>query len=137
MKSFRVAVQWKTYRSRDLRCSIKKGVLTNSAIFSAKHLCWSLLTLLKLITLWTDASVLKIMFTADGKNFTGRTLCVWERGLLRIRIAKKMKFSIKDFFSKCDTFTEEILNGKRHFLCSVVSFYLLKTSEKLWCFQGA
>ena len=44
--------------------------------------------------------------------------------------AQKMMFSIKDFFSKCDqirnpqfpadlvTFTEEILNGKRHFLCS-------------------
>ena len=39
-----------------------------------------------------------------------------------------MKFSIKDSFSKCDqnpqfpaelvTFTEEILNGKLHFLCS-------------------
>ena len=28
--------------------------------------------------------------------------------------AQKMKFSIKDFF----TFTEEILNGKLHFLCS-------------------
>ena len=27
---------------------------------------------------------------------------------------------MKDFFSKCDqrTFTEEILNGKLHFLCS-------------------
>ena len=38
---------------------------------------------------------------------------------------KKMKFSIKDFFSKflqflpdLVTFTEEILNGKLHFLCS-------------------
>ena len=37
----------------------------------------------------------------------------------------KMKFSIKAFSSKCDqirrkevTFTEEILNGKLHFLCS-------------------
>ena len=36
-----------------------------------------------------------------------------------------MKFSIKDFFSKCDqipadlvTFPEEILNGKLPFLCS-------------------
>ena len=34
------------------------------------------------------------------------------------------KFSIRNFFSKCDpihvivTFTEEILNGKLHFLCS-------------------
>ena len=36
--------------------------------------------------------------------------------------AQKMKFSIRDFFSKCDqikvTFTEEILNGKPHFLYS-------------------
>ena len=28
-----------------------------------------------------------------------------------------MKFSIHDFFSKCDQITEEILNGKLHFLC--------------------
>ena len=52
----------------------------------------------------------------------------WHRSLKtsKIEIAKKTKFSIKDFFSKCDqtrstdlvTFTEEILNGKLHFLCS-------------------
>ena len=39
----------------------------------------------------------------------------------------KMKFSVKDFFNKCDqicwkldlvTFTKKILNGKLHFLCS-------------------
>ena len=44
--------------------------------------------------------------------------------------AQKMKFSIKDFFGKCDqirsfldlvTFTEEILHGKLHFLCSAYS----------------
>ena len=45
-----------------------------------------------------------------------------------ITAAQEMKFSIKDFFSKCDqmrkfpadlvTFTEEILNRKLHFLCS-------------------
>ena len=35
------------------------------------------------------------------------------------RTAQKMKFSIKDFFEKCDlvTFTEEILKGKLHLLC--------------------
>ena len=33
---------------------------------------------------------------------------------------QKMKFSITDFFSKCVTLTEEILNGKLHFLCSVI-----------------
>ena len=41
--------------------------------------------------------------------------------------AQKVKFSIKNFFSKCDqirrkldlvTLTEEILNRKLHFLCS-------------------
>ena len=38
---------------------------------------------------------------------------------------QKMKFSIKDFFSKCDhirrdlvTFTEKVLNKKLNFLCS-------------------
>ena len=40
---------------------------------------------------------------------------------------KKLKFAIKDFFSKCDqirrtldmvVFTEEIINGKLHFMCS-------------------
>ena len=45
--------------------------------------------------------------------------------------AQKMKFSIKDFFSKCHqirsfprlvTFTEEILNRKLHFLCSAELF---------------
>ena len=31
---------------------------------------------------------------------------------------QKMELSVKDFFSKCDLrFTEEILNGKLHFLC--------------------
>ena len=43
--------------------------------------------------------------------------------------SQKMKFYIKDFFSKCDqirsfqsavTFSEEILNGKLHVLCSVL-----------------
>ena len=57
--------------------------------------------------------------------------------------AQKMKFSIKDFFSKCDknrsllriwsTFTEEILNGNLHFLSSVKprlrSFSLKQHSE--------
>ena len=48
--------------------------------------------------------------------------------------AQKMKFSIMDFFSKCDkirrladlvTFTEDILNGTLHFLCSESYIYWL------------
>ena len=34
-----------------------------------------------------------------------------------------MKFFIKDFFSYLVTFTEEILNGKLHFLCSIKRDY--------------
>ena len=70
-----------------------------------------------------------------------------------------MKFSINDFFSKCDqirsflmdliTFTEEILNEKLHFLCSECfrinpfqvnvpfvppPFPPQKASEDLWVF---
>ena len=46
---------------------------------------------------------------------------------LRPYTAQKMKFSIKDFFSKCDqadlvTFTEEILDGKLHFLCAAAKY---------------
>ena len=45
---------------------------------------------------------------------------------------KKMKFPIKNFFSECDqtadqvTFTDEILNGNVHFLCSVNAWCLEK-----------
>ena len=50
-----------------------------------------------------------------------------------------MKFSIKDFSSKCDqirrklenTFTGEILNGKLHFLCSERSLWVAAISEIL------
>ena len=41
-----------------------------------------------------------------------------------------MKFSIKDYFSTSSvTFTEEIFNGKPHFLCSVVP-EVLNVKEK-------
>ena len=36
--------------------------------------------------------------------------------LIRVITAQKMKFSIKDFFSKCDQIRN--LNEKLHFLCS-------------------
>ena len=63
----------------------------------------------------------------DQKNFEyGHFSCsVHHRSLLEqsLNTAQKMKFSIKDFFSKCDEErrnpTEEILNEKLHFLCSV------------------
>ena len=56
-------------------------------------------------------------------SLTG-TLKLYDQLHANTVITQKMKFSIKDFFSKCDqirTFTEEILNGKLHFLCSVIN----------------
>ena len=52
--------------------------------------------------------------------------------------AQKMKFSVTDFFNKCDQirrhsdlviFTEVIRNGKLHFLCSDLPYYLHKTLQ--------
>ena len=51
-----------------------------------------------------------------------------------------MKFSITDFFSKCDqktadlvTFTEEIRNEKLHFLCSAIS----KTHDRYESYEAS
>ena len=66
------------------------------------------------------------MFTAQNTKVSCNFL-VWKfRGNAKIT-APKMKFSIKDFFSKCDqirtgdlvTITEKFLDGKLYFLCTV------------------
>ena len=56
-----------------------------------------------------------------------KSICLKRVQLFNKRTAQKMKFSVKDFFSKCDqfpadlvTFTEKIFNGKLHFLCGDV-----------------
>ena len=57
----------------------------------------------------------------------------------RVFTAQKKKFSIKDFFSKCD----QILNGKLHFLCSAcIHLFLVKHLDiyqifrpKVLCFK--
>ena len=47
----------------------------------------------------------------------------WPSSTTKILTLHKKKFPIKDFFGKCDldTSTEDILNGKLHFFCSVIS----------------
>ena len=62
-------------------------------------------------------------YTSNKKDFHRKQFCT-EKFWWSIT-AQKMKFSIEDYFSKTAnlvTFTEEILNGKLHFLCSVCSF---------------
>ena len=44
-----------------------------------------------------------------------------------INTAQKMKFSIKDFFRKCD----QILNGNIHFLCSETYFLITNKNIKM------
>ena len=54
----------------------------------------------------------------------------------KINIAQKMKFSIKDFFSKCDQIhghIQKILNRKLHFLCAAQSSsvnFVIQVTEK-------
>ena len=61
-----------------------------------------------------------ICHTGENSKMFSRTLKYFATHIT----AQKMKFSIKGFFSKCGqilnvvTFTEEILNGKLHLLCS-------------------
>ena len=66
------------------------------------------------------------------------------RILFNVFTAQKMKFSITDFFSKCDmwlnqqetadlvTFAEEILNEKLHFFCAVVYFEFMLDELRFW-----
>ena len=61
---------------------------------------------------------------------------------LQLCTAQKVKCSIEGFFSKCDqirkfpadmvTFTEEILNGKFHFLCSGGMLLLPYVESNCW-----
>ena len=37
-------------------------------------------------------------------------------------IVQKTKFSVMDFFSKCEQINKEILNGKFNFLCSISAY---------------
>ena len=70
-----------------------------------------------------DTSKLKTLIKTDK-------ICLTESQICAGYTAQKMKFSIKNFFSKCDqirreladlvTFTEEILNGILRFLCNVM-----------------
>ena len=64
-------------------------------------------------------------FTHKHKILIPMGLTIMENTLSPTSTAQKMKFFIKNFFSKREqvrgflTFTEEILNGKLHFLCSL------------------
>ena len=56
--------------------------------------------------------------------------------------AQKMKICINDFFSKCHqiradlvTFTEEIINRKLHFLCSVFYMFAFQIVAELIAFS--
>ena len=76
-------------------------------------------TLKYLISVYLDALCLSCLSRRSlvlYQRFTN----FWTFSLWKVT-AQKMKFCIKDFFRKCDqirSFTEEILNGKPHFLCS-------------------
>ena len=82
---------------------------------------------------YTSKSVSKV-FHEKLNNFQGNFI-----PLFKWWTAEKLKFSIKDFCSKCAqirkklpilvTFTEGILNGKLHFLCSDEFLNLINVSN--------
>ena len=101
--------------------------------------------------MWTPTQVFSCEYCKIFKNsFLHKTSLVaasgpvknlWWRFFIYVTI-QKMKFSIKDFFSKCDqicrklrmaTFTEENLNRKLHFLCSMFDRVL---NLPLWCLRN-
>ena len=64
----------------------------------------------------------------ESKSESKERGAIWQNITVSLKMtntAQKMKFSIKDFLSKCDQirrlFTAEILDGKLHFLCSATS----------------
>ena len=52
-------------RSSHQRCSIEKGVLKNFAIFTGKHLRWSLFSIELQVQAWRPATVFKETLTKD------------------------------------------------------------------------
>ena len=83
---------------------------------------------------WTNFFVLLSLFLEISDNMCVAIVCYPVCDIINFEIyvsvtSQKIKFYIKDFFSKCDqirsfqsavTFSEEILNGKLHVLCSVL-----------------
>ena len=82
-----------------------------------RKICERLLPLLKNI-LWSYyyRGEMQSRINVSNYNRVGYT-CVQSEHLKPWDTAQKMKFSIKDFYCGLVTFTEEILNGKFHFLC--------------------
>ena len=69
--------------------------------------------------IWKTLLELLLVFLFTPSLFDFKLLFPLQLGLHSLRAnytAQKMKFSIKDFFSKYDP--EEIINGKQDFLCS-------------------
>ena len=107
-----------TYNSSCVRishlwCSIKKTFLKTFAIFTGKYLCWNLI----LITLQVAA----VHFLSWKFHLVeiGSVFCLY-------LAAQKMKFSIKDLFSKCDQ-----IRSKLHISKSIpnVSFKCISCQE--------
>ena len=83
---------------------------------------------------WKNFFVLLSLFLEISDNMCVAIVCYPVCDIINFEIylsvtSQKTKFYIKDFFSKCDqirnfqsavTFSEEILNGKLHVLCSVL-----------------
>ena len=117
-------------------CSLRNGALGNFAKFTGKSLCQSLF-----FSKVAGLRPVHVLYRTHLDDCFCVDIWFFSRQFFISRLSenvknREMKFSIKDFFSKCDqirvTFTEEIINGKFHFLCSVANLQDCRIRVRRW-----
>ena len=125
-KSFKVIhhKQCLNSRSSHQRCSIEKAVFKNFAIFTGKHLCWSLL-LIDLRALRRPATFLK------RDSNTGKHLC-WSPFLRKLQVLKPANLLKGEY---CKIFKNTILVK----ICEqlLLQFLLLTVNISFWVLVSA
>ena len=86
------------FRSSHQRCSIKKGVLKKSVVFTEKHLCWGLL-LIKLKTFRPPTQVFSCKYCGIFKNsyFEEHLRTAWAASIYYL---KNVNFTLKKLWVK-------------------------------------
>ena len=141
VKAFRSAISFKRYSDTDIFLWYVQNIQEHLFLQNTSSVCFSSVNEVLLVflgkTKWCESVGYRLFLSgtkglfqiARVRNFKSLWYIFSQKILTHT--AQKMKFSIKNFSSECDqihrtaelvTFTEEILNGKLHFLCSTSGF---------------
>ena len=110
-------------RSSHQRCSIEKAVLKNFAIFTGKHLCWSLLLI--------DLRALRPAAFLKRDSNTGKHLC-WSPFLRKLQVLKPANLLKGEY---CKIFKNTILVKISEQL--LLQFLLLTVNISFWVLVSA